>query len=95
MAKLIDDKIYDRGRIITGDSKNFYSKANPHGPYQSTHRPDADNAPPAQYFEGAPTARNLRDWAEWASKNSGPAIAPGIGRKGESGRQRKPAANKP
>jgi hypothetical protein len=72
---------------------DFYSKSNPHGPFQPIHRPVS--GPPAEYIEGLSNSKNIRDWSARASANSGPKIAPGDGRKDESGKQRKPAANKP
>ena len=58
----------------------YYSKGNPLGPYQSTHRPGAPSR--EEYIEGASNKKNLKMWAEYASKNSGPKIAPGIHAKG-------------
>jgi hypothetical protein len=76
--KLIDEQIYDATKI-SGNPKNFYSSANPHGPYASTHRPGRPEA--EEYMEGASNKKNLKMWAERASKHSGPSFAPGLGKR--------------
>jgi hypothetical protein len=86
MAKFIEDKIYDATKI-SGNPKNFYSEENPRGPYESTHRPDSGSRPQAEYIEGASNKKNLKMWAERASANSGPKIAPGLDGKGGSRRE--------
>jgi hypothetical protein len=58
----------------------YYSKGNPLGPYESTHRPGAPSR--EEYIEGESTKGNLKAWANYASKNSGPKIAPGLDGKG-------------
>jgi hypothetical protein len=58
----------------------YYSKANPLGPYSGAHRPDAADRPKAEYIEGASNKDNLKAWAARASANSGPKIAPGLGK---------------
>jgi hypothetical protein len=58
----------------------YYSKSNPRGPYESTHRPDSGSRPKAEYIEGFTTKGNLKAWSERASANSGPKIAPGLGK---------------
>jgi hypothetical protein len=65
----------------------YYSKANPLGPYAGVHRPDAASRPAAEYIEGASNKKNLKMWAEYASKNSGPKIAPGLDGKGGNRRE--------
>ena len=77
--KLIDEQIYDATKI-SGNPKNFYSKENPLGPYESTHRPGAPSR--EEYIEGASNKANLNAWAKRASAHSGPKFAPGLGGKG-------------
>ena len=57
---------------------DFYSKRNPLGPYKHRTRPDGNGG---EYIEGQSTKANLKQWAEYAAKNSGPKVSPGLGKK--------------
>jgi hypothetical protein len=59
-------------------SKDYYSKANPLGPY-AAHR--TSHGSPGEYIEGQSTPKNIKEWSARAASNSGPKIAPGDGRK--------------
>jgi hypothetical protein len=67
---------------------DYYSKRNPHGPWGDTKRPNVDK--PSQHIEGFSTPKNIQEWAAYASRNSGPKVAPGLGRKTAPAIIRKP-----
>jgi hypothetical protein len=71
-------------------SNDYYSKKNPRGPYTGTIRPGAAADKPSDYIEGFSTPKNIKEWAAYASKNSGPGAAPGLGKKTEPAPIRKP-----
>lgn len=70
------------------DDKNYYSKANPHGPWGDTKRPTLGKTTgkvphevkTAGHIEGFSTPANVKQWSDRASANSGVKVAPGTGR---------------
>jgi hypothetical protein len=79
-------------------SNDYYSKKNPHGPWGSTPRPslgktfgkEPHEVKTAGHIEGFSTPKNIKEWSEYASANSGPKAAPGLGRKTAPATIRKP-----
>jgi hypothetical protein len=65
---------------MSNNPKHYYSAQNPHGPYGTTQRFPHELAEDSGHTEGFSTARNLKQWADYASKNSGPRVAPGLGK---------------
>ena len=59
---------------------DYYSKKNPLGIY-GKYRQRPRNDTPKTYIEGFSTQRNIDAWSKRATSNSGPSIAPGLGKK--------------
>jgi hypothetical protein len=55
-----------------------YSESTPRGPYTAPRWPH-ELAKAEQYVEGLSSKKNLAQWSERASKNSGPKQMPGLG----------------
>jgi hypothetical protein len=62
------------------DRQNFYSRTNPNGPYQR-YRERPYGMQGQEFIEGFSTRKNVDAWSNYASRNSGPKIAPGLGSK--------------
>jgi hypothetical protein len=58
----------------------YYDKTNPYGPWKTTPRSRwPDELARAGHIEGLSSAKNLKQWSDRASKNSGPRQMPGLG----------------